>query len=82
MLGGAGILVVTKNLDIVDTLIVEKHCGHLSADFMTAKIGRAAPETPANRVAGAVMPDRCRWRDRRRDSSPTPRFSLLPIAVW
>jgi integrase len=40
---GAPLLVVAKNLGHSDTRMVEKHYGHLSADFMAAEIRRAAP---------------------------------------
>ena len=43
VMAGAPLLVVAKNLGHSDTRMVEKHYGHLSADFMAAEIRRAAP---------------------------------------
>lgn len=43
VMAGAPLLVVAKNLGHSDTRMVEKHYGHLSQDYITAAIRRAAP---------------------------------------
>jgi hypothetical protein len=53
-MAGAPLLVVAKNLGHSDTRMVEKHYGHLSSDYVTSEIRRAAPRfglEPSN-VAG------------------------------
>ena len=42
-MNGVPLMVVAKNLGHVDTRMVEKHYGHLSASYIADEIRRAAP---------------------------------------